>query len=738
MASFKGHHIPGTPFTYKHGWVKVGLPDKVADYEKTGGFSRDPEGRKPESGYMVSKEHSEMVIPKDTFDKDPAHYIGEHAEKFADELTKADTYQGAWTDNGNVYLDVSKNPQSVIDASNMAIENHQLAVADVAKMNAGDYDNAFPTTADIFKQASDIRADQRTERMKALVDGLAHKDGVGLNADVSPEEFKREKAQLERQMLGVPEDSAEWKAMSDRWALLEAQYENARSARAEGAWAGGTQTALEEMRDLPNADTLWDNKATPAVKAGFVQGKDMTDMVKRNHAYKDKQRMAREVLKNEQSGMGGDTARRVAALDAMKQQKDLIRNANPSVRKAAKKKILRDLNLSNPTLSIVTPYQEPTTIKDIKLSKSGKIAFWKQILPKKQIEYTAKDGSRQKLNFDEQYLMDLANSAAVDKVGFLLAPDNNSHTMDPERWRGEVAKFEVREDGLYGKIVFPNADAARAVLDNPSLGVSARIREGVHRSDGTTVPRGIIHILGTLDPQVSGMSDWQTADLSASGDQVLDLTNEKYEEPDMGQQDSKTTDKGKALVDYTEADIEAMTEDELDEFLAAHALDISGSVDTDKTEVDETKDEVDTDTKVEDAKALVGAGADMSTKVSEDIELANSRAEFAQSRANEALRRLADAQWKADEAEYLGAGVPPHLLDLAKPILNRPDDMVIDLSNSDEDDVNASEIVRGLLEACKGMIDLSNEAGHSGTFTSGDGEDPDAEMLTLWESQSQS
>lgn len=352
-------------------------------------------------------------------------------------------------------------------------------------------------------------------------------------------------------------------------------------------------------------------------------------------------------------------------------------------------------------------------------SKDGKLAFWKQILPLKSINYTAKDGSRQKIDFTREYLTDLANNKAVDKIGFLLADKDNGHTMDPERWRGEVAAMEVREDGLYGKIVFPSPEAAKAVLDNPDLGVSARIRESVPKADGRTLSRGIIHVLGTLDPQIDGMSSWQTADLSTETD-VLDLSTEEYE--DMA------TKKVKDLADYTEADIEAMTEAELDEFLSTYVPELESytSEDTDEDEGDEPKAESEREK----------VGADMSNKGHEDIELANQRADAATRRANEALKRVAEAEWREERNGFIAAGVPPHALDLAAPVLNRADDMVIDLSNTDEADVNVSEVVRGLLTALKGSIDLSNEEGHSGVFRSGDGDDPDKAMLDLWAAQS--
>lgn len=355
----------------------------------------------------------------------------------------------------------------------------------------------------------------------------------------------------------------------------------------------------------------------------------------------------------------------------------------------------------------MTTFQTPVIAGVYDLSsEGGKIAFWKQILPKRTIHYTAKDGSRQVLDFNEQYLQDLASYQAVDKVGFLLADVDNRHTMDPERWRGEVAELAVRDDGLYGKIVFPSKEAAKAVLDNPDLGVSARIREQIPKSDGSVVPRGIVHVLGTLDPQVTGMSGWQTADLSSTDGDVFDLTSETYEDGEMGTK--------KSVTEYTEADIEAMNEDELNAFLAAA---VEEGIDLDD-EADEDLEEI---TDREPAMSL-------SNEATAQIDLANTR-------ANEALRQLAEARWSSERDKYLDAGVPPAALDLAAPVLNRADEFVVDLSVTDGADaeVNVAQIVRGLLDGLKGSIDLSVEKGHSGTFT--DGEDPDAAILAAWDKQ---
>jgi hypothetical protein len=269
--------------------------------------------------------------------------------------------------------------------------------------------------------------------------------------------------------------------------------------------------------------------------------------------------------------------------------------------------------------------------------------------------------------------------------------------------------MEVRDDGLYGKIVFSSTDAAKAVLDNPDLGVSARIRENVGRSDGSTVPRGIIHVLGTLDPQVSGMSPWQPTDLSADQGDTLDLSDEEYE--DMAEKQTEKPDLTKMTEDELSAYIDGLDEDALDAFLADLGIDPE-AVDS---EVDE---------KVETPEPAL-AGADMSNQDPRDIELANARAEGA-----EALRRVAAAEWREERNSYMSDGVPPAALDLAAPVLNRASDMVIDLSNHGEDDVNVSAVVRGLLDSLKGTVDLSAESGHFGTHSGDD--NPDEPILARW------
>lgn len=155
--------------------------------------------------------------------------------------------------------------------------------------------------------------------------------------------------------------------------------------------------------------------------------------------------------------------------------------------------------------------------------------YRKRILPKATINYRGR-----KITFDESYLNDLANSfqqGAYDQVAFMLADTNNSHTLDPERFRGEVQGVEVADDGLYATIqVTP--EAAKVLRENPKLGVSARILENYQRSDGIHFPRALQHVLGTLDPVIPGLGTWEEVALSngVALENVLDLSATSYEE----------------------------------------------------------------------------------------------------------------------------------------------------------------------------------------------------------------
>jgi hypothetical protein len=343
--------------------------------------------------------------------------------------------------------------------------------------------------------------------------------------------------------------------------------------------------------------------------------------------------------------------------------------------------------------------------------------FRKKILPMGTINYKGR-----RINFDRQYLTDLATSfhaGAYDQVPFMLADKDNAHTMDPERYRGECKGVEVADDGLYGTFEL-SGDAAQLVKANPKLGVSARIVEQYDRADGKTFPRAMQHVLGTLDPRLPGLGAWTEVALSGydSQDTVLDLTAAEFE----GEETVAKTEDGT---------IDGLTQEEYEQLLAA--LDLEDDEETtvsDDAAEDEDDEETDDSAELEDDEEREPVGASLSNEQKTAIELAN--AEIA-----ELKRARAADSFKALKSELVRKGVPPALVDLAKPVLEAPDGFVLDFSNgTEENKVDAAQVVRSILDTAVGYLDLAKERGHSVDFSNdeSDGEDDeDAELLSMWE-----
>lgn len=335
--------------------------------------------------------------------------------------------------------------------------------------------------------------------------------------------------------------------------------------------------------------------------------------------------------------------------------------------------------------------------------------FRKKILPLGTINYKGR-----KIEFDQAYLTDLASSfqdGAFDQVPFMLADKDNAHTMDPERYRGDIRGVEVAEDGLYGTFEL-SGDAADLVKKNPNLGVSARIVEGYDRADGKTYPRAMQHVLGTLDPRITGLGAWQEVSLSGydSGTQIVNLTESTYEGDPM----TKKPD---------ELDLGGLTDEELAELLAS----LEDEDDGDETEEDE---DVPDEPAAKKTPQPVGLAADHPIA----IELANQRTETSRIKAELALSRFDNEREK-----MIRDGVPPFLIDLAKPIMLAADPVVLDLSNGLTDDnksVDAGAIVREILRKSAGVLELASERGHGSTRTEdADEDDITKKQLDLWADQ---
>jgi hypothetical protein len=342
--------------------------------------------------------------------------------------------------------------------------------------------------------------------------------------------------------------------------------------------------------------------------------------------------------------------------------------------------------------------------------------YRKQVLPKGSIQYKGRT-----ITFDDAYLTELANtftSKAFDQVGFLLAPDDNSHTMDPERFRAEVTALENDIDGLYAVVKFPSDEAAKAVLDNPKLGVSARIIEDYTReADGKHFGPTVQHVLGTLDPRVTGLKPWEAVSLSNPEVEVLDLSESTYEKEATVPDDDKTP----KLTDERRSEFDAYLK-ELEQLDPAKSGD---------KPVDDKTGGADADLDAELEKMLKESldleGAALSAEARKSIDLANATAESARTETARIREELDLANFAREKAQFISDGVPPAMVELATPLLLGAEH-VIDLANGTK--VDAGDIARKLLTEYAGMVDLSRETKASVASPVGDAT---KSVLDSWE-----
>jgi hypothetical protein len=371
--------------------------------------------------------------------------------------------------------------------------------------------------------------------------------------------------------------------------------------------------------------------------------------------------------------------------------------------------------------------------------RAGRHLWRKQLLPKATINYKGR-----RITFDDAYLADLAaafNNRAYDQVPFQLAPHDNTHTNDPERFRGEVEALEVTADGL-DMVVATTEDGSKVLAANPGLGVSARITEAYERADGRTFPVAIQHVLGTLDPRITGMRPWQAIDAANDTDpgQVTDLTGCTY---DLASEPDKTPapapkETGMALTAEQEARLGKLLDlpdDKFDALITAATPGPAGDGDGDGS--DELTDEelqALLDSLPDDDAAGSGDGgdegdagdADVTAQADQDkvpaelsadaqaaIDLANARADELEAGYTRMRRELDAATYERERDAYAREhGIPPRIFDLARPVLEG-EGRVVDLANGRQADAGA--IVRRVLteigKTVK-MLDLSAELGN--------------------------
>lgn len=403
------------------------------------------------------------------------------------------------------------------------------------------------------------------------------------------------------------------------------------------------------------------------------------------------------------------------------------------------------------TLTLLTPID----LSDAR--KVGRRKYRKQILPLGSINYKGKQ-----IVFDRQFHLDLSRAfkaRAYDQVPFVLANEKNEHHMDPRLFEGSITDLVVADDGL-DAVVELTPEGEKLIEKNPRLGVSARIVQGLAKSDGRTFKRAIQHVLATMDPRVTGLRPWQAIDLSVfDNSEVVDLTAETYEGKVTQMPKSKATlGSVDAKAKTATIDLSAFSDDEFEKFI----VDLTGEpgeeeIDpktgkpkvVDPNEVEEVdpdevgedgEDEVDPEQPEQPAPPATRqrplkrkTTVEESTVVEDPLEpvVANLSNEF-----NEFKRGAAKALWDTKRAGLEAQGVPPFILDLAEPVLSVPSEMVIDLSESGGAKIDPKDIISKMLDGYVGAIDLSPEMGHAIELSDLQGQDdPDQAMLDAWTNQ---
>jgi hypothetical protein len=415
------------------------------------------------------------------------------------------------------------------------------------------------------------------------------------------------------------------------------------------------------------------------------------------------------------------------------------------------------------TAAVLAPFYRSRAVE------LGNRLWRKKVLPVGDVEYKGRT-----LHFDLPYLKGLARAfadKAYDQVAFQLADAANTHTNDPERFRGSLVAVDAEQDGLWFTLK-PTEAGDKVLQENPELGVSARIVEGYDRSDGRHFPAAIQHVLGTLDPRIPGLGSWQAIEAaSPEPDQVIDLTAESFTElaapldkaarkaakKAAKQQQQQMTDpagdgtdtEGEAvmadlgnlsdtqkarlarLLDFDDETLDALvnggivvTPEELDA-LTAPDDDEDESDDEDglAAEVDAMTDEeldalqaefdaeFDTGTETETIPEGEPVAAGMSAEAQFAIDLANAKADETARELAVVTARLREEDFQGEKRRMADLGVPPYITELARPLLEGAGHAV-ELANGKT--VDAGAIMRRVLSEYASqarLLDLDVELG---------------------------
>lgn len=347
------------------------------------------------------------------------------------------------------------------------------------------------------------------------------------------------------------------------------------------------------------------------------------------------------------------------------------------------------------TSTAVSPFVI-SDITEVELTDDkGKRKLWrKQILPAGTRKYEGEELDFAKINpavvkaFDEK---------AFDAVPFVMSLPENKHPKaneEADQLEGDLEKLELAGDGsLFGYFDLSNSDRVQGIIkkSNGKFGVSGRIEVDYTAKDsGKHFDYALSHVCGTTRPHLKGMAHWEPVDLSEEDKEreVIDFSGEVIDEP--------TTDKDKKGTGDDLVAVE-IPKEKLDKLLAL--------LDYEEDEIEETADDIEKKGEGElppAAKAQIAAAEAAGKKA---LELAENMQIDA-----------ASTRWDAERSKLLTEGVPPVILDLAGKVLSRHRPVTLEFAEGDV--VDATEVIRNILDEAKGTITLGDERGHG--FRDGD------------------
>ena len=361
------------------------------------------------------------------------------------------------------------------------------------------------------------------------------------------------------------------------------------------------------------------------------------------------------------------------------------------------------------TKSNIMPFVN-STAEAVELTTDGtKKTYWKkEILPSGTRMYKG-----QKLDFSKinPACVRAFEDGAFDAVPYVLALSDNSHPKpgeEAERLEGDLHKLEMSDGRLFGYFDLsqsPDAEA-RIKKSNGKFGVSARIEVDYERDDnGKKYEYALSHVCGTTRPHIKGMSPWSAVELSdtVKGSMTLDFTGEEIID-----EDPNTENEG--------LDMGNILSKEDGELLLSFLKDYKSAEDALK--------KMDTSGAPNKEEPVV---ATLSEEQKKAIELSESRANKAFELAEKAQTELAETRWDKMKAELVREGVPPVVLAEAEIVMKSPKKATIQLS--DTESIDATEVVTKMLNACKGIVDLSEESGSQLTPKASDQDDKE---FTEW------